>query len=213
MPSRKGDVPAFWLIAGPNGSGKSSLYGSDKTAIHGDTNITDAAHSFWIINPDLLTLRIRSSERRSLPVANLEAVKRIEAWLEASINAHQSIGVETVLSTAKYRRLVRIAKKRGFEIRLVYVVLRNPELNVKRVKMRIRKGGHGVPLEKIRKRWTASLKQLPWFLNQADWALLFDNSDELRVVGRKRGGIVTLDPSAPPALRKAVEKIRRLKAR
>ena len=73
---------------------------------YGDTNIADAAGSFWIINPDLLTFRIRSVERKSLRGANLEAVKRVEAWLEASINAHQSIGVETVLSTAKYRRLV-----------------------------------------------------------------------------------------------------------
>jgi predicted ABC-type ATPase len=213
MALRKGSAPAFWLIAGPNGSGKSSLYGSYKSAIYGDTNITDAAHSFWIINPDLLTLRIRSVERRTLRAANLEAVKRIEAWLDASINAHQSIGVETVLSTTKYRRLVRAAKKRGFEIRLIYVILRSPELNIKRVKMRVRKGGHRVPSEKIRKRWTGSLKQLPWFLNQADWALLFDNSKELRVVGRKKDGTVILDPSAPLALQKAVGKIRMLKVR
>lgn len=111
MALRKGNTPAFWLIAGANGSGKSSLYGSDKSAIYGNTNITDAAHSFWIINPDLLTLRIRAVERRTLRAANLEAVKRIEAWLEALINAHQSIGVETVLSTAKYRHLVRVAKR------------------------------------------------------------------------------------------------------
>jgi predicted ABC-type ATPase len=106
-------APAFWLIAGPNGSGKSSLCGSNSAAIYGDTNIADAARSFWIINPDLLTARIRSVERKTLYAANLEAVRRVEAWLEASINAHQSIGVETVLSTAKYRRLVRIAKKEG----------------------------------------------------------------------------------------------------
>lgn len=154
-----------------------------------------------------------SVERRTLRAANLEAVKRIEAWLDASINAHQSIGVETVLSTTKYRRLVRAAKKRGFEIRLIYVILRSPELNIKRVQMRVRKGGHRVPSEKVRKRWTGSLKQLPWFLNHADWALLFDNSKELRVVGRKKDGTVILDPSAPLALQKAVGKIRMLKVR
>jgi predicted ABC-type ATPase len=81
--------------------------------------------------------------------ANVEAVQRIEAWLRASIEAHQSIGVETVLSTGKYRRLVLAAKKRGFEIRLVYVILQSAELNVQRVKMRVRKGGHDVPVDKI----------------------------------------------------------------
>ena len=206
MASRKSNAPAFWLIAGPNGSGKSSLYGSDKNTIYGDTNITDAAHSFWIINPDLLTLRIRSVEKTSLRKANKTAVDRIYAWLETSIDAHQSVGVETVLSTSKYRRLVRAAKRRGFEIRLIYVILESPDLNVKRVQLRVEKGGHGVPLKKIRDRWGRSLKQLPWFLNQADWALIFDNSRKLRIIGRKTRGIVTLDPHAPSAIREALKK-------
>jgi predicted ABC-type ATPase len=212
MAAPRASAPAFWLIAGPNGSRRSSLYGSNSAAIYGDTNIADAARSFWIINPDLLTSRIRSVERKTLHAANLEAVRRVEAWLEASINAHQSIGVETVLSTAKYRRLVKVAKKRRFEIRLIYVILKSPELNIKRVQMRVRKGGHGVPQEEIRERWSRSLKQLPWFLNECDWALLFDNSKELRVVGRKRHGTVILDPTAPEPLRAAVEKIRALKS-
>jgi predicted ABC-type ATPase len=207
MTSRKSVIPSLWLIAGPNGSGKSSLYGSDQNAIYGDTNIADAAHSFWIINPDLLTLRIRSVERRSTEEANLEAVRRIEAWLRASIDAHQSVGVETVLSTGKYRSLVLAAKEKGFEIRLVYVILRSPDLNIKRVQMRVKKGGHDVPVDKIRERWKRSLEQLPWFLDHADWALLFDNSEELRLIGRKANGVVKLDPSAPTAIKDAIAKI------
>jgi predicted ABC-type ATPase len=207
MASRKSVTPSLWLIAGPNGSGKSSLYGSDQNAIYGDTNIADFAHSFWIINPDLLTLRIRSVEQKSPEQANLEAVRRIQAWLNASIDAHQSVGVETVLSTDKYRSLVLAAKKRGFEIRLVYVILQSPELNIRRVQMRVKKGGHDVPVDKIRKRWKRSLEQLPWFLDRADWALLFDNSERLRLVGRKADGVVRLDPGAPEAIKDAIAKI------
>jgi predicted ABC-type ATPase len=201
-------APALWIIAGPNGSGKSTLYGSRRDAIYGNTVLSDATRPFWIINPDLLAARIRSAERLSSLEANIKAVRRIESWLRASIDAHQSIGVETVLSTGKYRRLVRLAKKRGFEIRLVYVVLQSPELNVRRVEIRVRKGGHGVPIDKIKQRWHRSLRQLPWFLDQADWALLLDNSTDLRVIGRKAGKTVTLDPDVPVAIRRAVEKIR-----
>jgi predicted ABC-type ATPase len=208
---KKSGAPVFWLIAGPNGSGKSSLYGSNRVSIYGESNITDFSRSFWIINPDLLTSRIRSFERLSLQKANKAAVERIYAWLETSINAHQSVGVETVLSTGKYRRLVLAAKKRGFEIRLIYVILDSPDLNVKRVLMRVKKGGHGVPEQKVRERWHRSLRQLPWFLNQADRALLFDNSKKLRIIGRKEGGTVVLDPSAPPAIQKVVGQLRRLK--
>lgn len=210
MASRK-SAPTFWLIAGPNGSGKSSLYGSNANVLYGDSNIADFSRSFWIINPDLLTSRIRSFEKTSLRKANKEAVDRIEAWLEASIHAHQSVGVETVLSTSKYRRLVRLAKRRSFEIRLIYVILESSELNIQRVRLRVKKGGHSVPEEKIRARWTRSLRQLPWFLNQADRALLFDNSKKLRIVGRKARKTIILDPSAPSVIREAAERARRFK--
>ena len=112
-----------------------------------------------------------------------------------------------MLSTDKYRPLVSKAKERGFEIRLVYVLLRSPELNIKRVQMRVAKGGHDVPADRIAKRWKRSLEQFPWFLDQADWALVFDNSEELRLVGRKADGVVTLDPTAPDAIKAAVSKI------
>lgn len=200
--------PIFWIIAGPNGSGKSSLYGSDVGAFYADTNIADFARSFWIINPDLLTARIRSVERRSLRDLNLEAVTRIEAWLETSIQAHQSVGVETVLSTDKYRRLVTAAKSLQFQVHLRYVILENVELCVDRVRQRIEKGGHRVPFNKVRERWTRSLQQLTWFLRQSDRAILFDNSHDLRVIGRKENEIITLDENAPLPLRQAIERIR-----
>jgi len=129
--------------------------------------------------------------------------------LEASIFAHQTIGVETVLSTNKYQRLVETAKKLNFEIRLIYVILNSADLNVERVKMRVAKGGHHVPEDKIRSRYQRSLEQLPWFLNQADSAWLFDNSGaKPKMVGIKANGILTLDPEAMPAIKAAAEKIR-----
>jgi predicted ABC-type ATPase len=197
----KSERPTLWIVAGPNGSGKSSLYSG--------TEIEAFDQSVWIINPDLLTARIREIERLSLQEANIQAVIRIEAWLESSINAHQTVGVETVLSTDKYRRLVLAAKAKQFEFRLIYVLLESPDLNVERVRIRVEKGGHDVPETKIRERWNKSLQQLPWFLEQADRAFLFDNSGaSLRRIGLKRDGTVYIDPGATKALREAVEKIR-----
>ena len=194
--------PASWIVAGPNGSGKSSLYSN--------TEIEAFDQSIWIINPDLLTVRIQQVEKLSLLDANVQAVTRIEAWLEASINAHQTVGVETVLSTDKYRRLVQAAKVREFEFRLIYVMLESPDLNVERVRLRVAKGGHDVPEERIRGRWTRSLAQLPWVLDQADQAALFDNSGARpRLVGRKQAGQVLIDPEAPLALRQTLNLVRK----
>jgi predicted ABC-type ATPase len=195
------DRPKLWIVAGPNGSGKSSLYSN--------ADIEDFGGSVWIINPDLLTARIEQVERLDLRSANLEAVKRIYSWLEASITAHQTVGVETVLSTDKYRQLVLSAKARSFEVRLIYVLLRSAELNIERVKMRVAKGGHDVPEDKIIERRERSLAQLPWFLDQADQAWLYDNSDASpRLMGTKNKGVIELDRAALPEIVRAVELIR-----
>jgi predicted ABC-type ATPase len=186
------------MVAGPNGSGKSSLYD--------DKNIDVFDQSVWIINPDILTERIRQIEKLDPRAANVEAVVRVEAWLEASIRAHQTVGVETVLSTDKYRRLVRLAKEKQFEFRLIFVMLEAPDLNVKRVQIRAKKGGHDVAEEKIRERWNKSLTQLPWFIEQADWAVIYDNSAAtLREIGFKKDGEVYIDSTAPAALRAAID--------
>lgn len=193
-----GERPTFWIVGGPNGSGKSSLYSN--------TDIEAFDQSVWIINPDQLTQRIQLIEKLPLSEANLQAVVRIESWLEASIRAHQTVGVETVLSTDKYRRLVLLAKERQFAVRLIFILLSSPELNVQRVRLRVEKGGHDVPEESIRKRWIRSLHQLPWFLEQADQAAIFDNSGAVpRLLGRKQGGKIVIDTDAPHALRDVLD--------
>jgi predicted ABC-type ATPase len=48
------------------------------------------------------------------------------------------------------------------------------EMNVERVQLRVVQGGHAVVEERIRARRERSFRQLPWFLDQADRALIFD---------------------------------------
>lgn len=196
MPPKGIDTPRLWIVAGPNGSGKTSIYDN--------ADIEDFGRSVWIINPDALSQRISDIELLEPLAANLEAVRRIERWLYASIEAHQTVGVETVLSTAKYRPLVLAAKERKFAIRLIYVLLKSPELNIERVRLRVAKGGHDVPSEKISERREKSLQQLPWFLAHADDAWLFDNSDEKpQLIGTKSKGKIKLTSAALPEIRKA----------
>jgi predicted ABC-type ATPase len=193
------EKPSFWIVAGPNGSGKSTFY--DRTDIEG------FGRSIWIINPDVLTDQICEQEQMDRLTANKAALDRIWNWLRASIRVHHTIGVETVLSTPKYRRLVKLAKLFGFEIKLLYVTLKSPELNVERVRLRVAKGGHGVTEDKIRARRERSFKQLPWFLRNADLALIFDNSGpKPRLIGRKHGGVLEIDPLAGPDITQAANR-------
>ena len=186
--------PRLWIVAGPNGCGKSSAY--DRS------DVDEFGGSVWIINPDLLTARIRDAERLDLQAANLAAVRRIEAWLDASIDVHQTIGVETVLSTPKYRRLVGKAKDAGFEIRLIYVFVKSAELQLERIRFRVAKGGHGVPEDKVRERRLRSFQQLSWFFDAADAAWVFDNSgSEPELVARKEPGRIFLSARLPAEIK------------
>lgn len=191
--------PHFLIIAGPNGSGKTTAYKKVDLKIFGQ--------SVWIINPDALAARIRQVERKGLDDANKESVVRIGKWLDASIDAHQSVGVETVLSTDKYRERVLRAKSLGFTITLVYVILASPDLNIERVQQRVARGGHDVPHDKIVARYARSLNQMPWFLNQADNAVLYDNSgDQLKLIGIKHADKLSLDKKAIPTVLAAISK-------
>ena len=195
--SASGERPLFLIVGGPNGSGKSSAY--DRTKFDLDDR------TIWIINPDLLAARIAAGEGKNLPQANLEAVQRIEQWLDASLAAYQTVGVETVLSTEKYRRLVNKARDLGFEIFLIYVLLDSVERNIERVALRVAKGGHAVPDGKVRERHARSLQQLPWFLDHADRARIYDNSEaQPRLVGRKEDGTIVIDQDSPNDLIEAI---------
>lgn len=199
MPGSAGPrLPTLWIVAGPNGSGKSTIYST--------LSAEEPSGSIWIINPDELSKRIAGQEGLILnPDANLEAVRRIEAWLRASIRAHQTIGVETVLSTPKYRDVVAEARRYGFSVRVIFVFLDDADLNVERVAIRVEKGGHSVPEDKIRDRRRRSFEQFAWFLREADRADAYDNSGaDPRLVLSKQGDDLWIEDDLIPELAVAV---------
>lgn len=195
---RKSDKPVFWIIAGPNGSGKSSLYNH--------TDIEGWGGSVWIINPDLLTATIAERETGTSD-SNLAAVERIERWLDASIEVYQTIGVETVLSSSKYRRLVNKAHDHGFVVRMIYVVLKSAELQIERVAIRVSEGGHTVPEDKIRSRRARSFEQLTWFASNVDQCLIYDNSTgEPELIAENFGTTMTTWRTLPRDMQDAFDR-------
>ncbi len=188
---RKPDNPVLWIVAGPNGSGKSSLYNR--------TDIEGWGGSVWIINPDLLTQQIVEQEGLALDNANLAAVQRIQRWLEASIEAYQTIGVETVLSSPKYRELVLHARARGFRVRMIYVVLKSSALQIERVRLRVSEGGHDVPVDKIISRRMRSFEELAWFVSNVDECFVYDNStaEPTLLADKREGGGLLCRESLP----------------
>jgi predicted ABC-type ATPase len=127
----------------------------------------------------------------------IEAADEVFAETEALLKAGSSVRSETVLSTSKYRSLAEQIIGGGGALEIIYVALRSPELSARRVNLRVVKGGHAVPPDRLAGRWLRSLKQLPWFLVRAERFLVFDNSEASPVLIAK-GGSRTMDWCVAP---------------
>jgi predicted ABC-type ATPase len=71
---------------------------------------------------------------------------------------------------------IRAALQREYLIRAVYVCIDTPELNVQRVRERVAYGGHDVPEDDIRRRYSRSLLNLRPVLKIANQGFVYDNS-------------------------------------
>ena len=171
-------APWLWIVGGPNGAGKTSFAGQFLDSLsRAFPNSRLPAH-FTRLNADERTLALRQqfpdAARDSL---NLRAARDIDAELVRLIEAGETVAVETVLSSSKYRDDVEAAQARGYKIGLIYVSLHPPELSPRRVSERVAKGGHAVDPIRAIERYHRSHSQLRWFAARADFLLVFDNSD------------------------------------
>ncbi len=73
--------------------------------------------------------------------------------IDDSVAQGKSFAIETTLSGQYLIRLISELKEKGYLITLIYVFLDNPEIAIDRIKTRVRKGGHFVPAQDVRRRF------------------------------------------------------------
>ncbi len=187
----------LWLLAGPNGAGKST-YAPNLSAAIGE-----------IIGPDAIAAQFSppSALDKAVLPAGREAIRRIRNFL----SHRQSFAVETTLSGRSYLRVARNAKSRGWNIGLTYIGLSTPDLAIKRVRIRRRKGGHYVPVADVRRRYERSLRNLPFFFRLADAVFVLDNSSTKHpmkmVLEARHGEVMFRARRLPIWLRGSLEQI------
>lgn len=92
---------------------------------------------------------------------------------------NETFAFETTLSTRSYKSLVLEARKAGFEVILLFLVLDSVELAKKRVATRVKEGGHDIPEKVIERRFENGLKNFfNIYLSIVNKWIIVDNSSE-----------------------------------
>jgi predicted ABC-type ATPase len=93
--------------------------------------------------------------------------------LDEYTKAGESFAFETTLSGAHYLQRIQEWKDLGYSVKLWFIALSSPELAISRVKERVAQGGHNIPEEVIRRRYTTGLENLPKYQKVVkSWVLL-----------------------------------------
>lgn len=95
---------------------------------------------------------------------------------ERLVASKTSFSFETVMSHPKKIELLDNARVQGFRNYLYFVATESPEINVSRVQIRVREGGHNVPHKKIRDRYYRTLDNLTAAIRVTNRAYIYDNS-------------------------------------
>ena len=168
--ARKASAPParLYVLAGVNGAGKSSVGGAAIRAFGGDYfNPDEAARELMAANPGLDQVR-----------ANAAAWQQGKRLLEKSIHERLDFAIETTLGGNTMARLLAEAASLGIEVRIWYVGLASAEAHIKRVRQRVRAGGHDIPEADIRRRWRYSRMNLVQLLPMLTELRVYDNSAE-----------------------------------
>lgn len=153
------------VIAGPNGAGKST---TAPRLLQGPLAVSEFA--------DADTIARGLSAFRPSSVG-LPAGRVMLARLRSLAQAHEDFAFETTLASRSFAPWLEKLRNSGYRAHLVFLSLPTVDLAVARVAERVRLGGHDVPENVIRRRFTAGLRNFfGIYQGIADAWQMLDNS-------------------------------------
>jgi predicted ABC-type ATPase len=153
------------IIAGPNGAGKTTFAREFLPHEAHCPEFIDAdiiAHAFSPFAPEKAALRAGKFMLR-------EIARRVARG--------ESFAFETTLSGVNYARHIRLWRKAGYHVKLIFLSLPTADIALERVAARVAQGGHDVPKETICRRFEAGLRNFETVYRSivSCW-VLYDNS-------------------------------------
>ena len=128
------------------------------------------------------------------------------------LKRQMDFAVETTLATRTLMKTVKMAQDAGYTVTLLYFWLNSPELAVERVRARVEAGGHNIPEETIRRRYSVGIY---YFFNSyapvcERWILADNSQIPFRVIAEgSKNDIMNIKDEATYAKIKAIADERR----
>lgn len=164
---QKSNRSSVYIIAGSNGSGKTTF---------AKEFLPNHAKCYVFINADLIAGGLSPFAPES---ATIQAGRLMLEQIHKLANQSQDFAFETTFSGRTYLSFLRDLKKKGYRIHLFYLWVHNVDLALERIAERVHQGGHNVPVDIVRRRFSKSLNN---FFNLyrplSDMWMIFDNSTE-----------------------------------
>lgn len=166
------------VIAGHNGAGKSTCYRMYFAEVL-------KGHLEEHIDPDAVERGIRAalsstSTRKSSDDFSRLAQAESERLRQQFLENRTSFSFETVLSDTVGHKLdfMRQAVGLGYFVVLIAVGLDSPERSAQRVALRVQRGGHNVPSDRIKDRYPRVINNLRQAVDIVSLSIILDNSGE-----------------------------------
>lgn len=160
--------PVLWFVAGANGVGKTSFAFKHISAISGSksfVNLDEIARGLSPLDPEVEKVR-----------AGRIALQILRDVLRSGDPASKSITVETTLSGRTHLRTIEQAQAAGWPVNILYFAVQTPEIALARIARRVSEGGHNVPEDDARRRFSRSLANLPDYIRSCDFWRVYDNN-------------------------------------
>src|SRR3989339_2209482 len=165
----------IYVIAGPNGLGKTTF---------ARMFLPEYVKCPNFVNADLIAQGWAPFEPRA---AAFKAGKLVLQQIREYANRGIDFAFETTLSGKSYVSLLTDLKAKGYLLHLFFLWIPTPELAIARIKDRVVEGGHNVPADDVRRRFTRGINNFfGLYESLLDSWMLFDNSKAKPVLIAKR---------------------------
>ena len=183
--------PSLYVIAGPNGAGKTTSF----------ENFLPKGVPYLNTDEILRDIRTKTGQNINIQeVANSEAV----SIFYQKVNRREDFAIETNLSDNETYKSLSGVQQAGYDIKLFYFYVEDPQTCMERVKNRVKEGGHFVRPDIVKGRYEVSLNLLSHYRDMPDYLRVIDNSTPKGfkdLLGMRKGKINYVSPELPGRLK------------